>query len=143
MAIGYGVPCPKGPSRKTLKGRKVRAQRKDTAEVRAYVFARERNICRCCRKRKAESMHELVFRSVGGKRSRQNSVAVCGSGTTGCHGHLQRHAIRWGEQDGPPWLTAEGVLFFYPRTAAAREWMCLREGGYLVSPPMQETEMDA
>lgn len=83
-------------------------------------------------------MHELVFRSLGGKVSRTNSVAVCGSGTTGCHGHLQGHRIAfvdWG-------MGAEGPLTFHPQTDAACEWMHLKAGQRLYSEPMHFVEED-
>jgi hypothetical protein len=79
----------KGTPRKRTKARKVRVNRAAVRDVRAYVFAREREICRCCRFRPAESMHEIKPKSLRGKVSRINSIAVCGSGTTGCHGHLR------------------------------------------------------
>lgn len=93
MAIGYGQPAPKGETRKRIKGRAKRAASKVTKSVRAYVFEREKGICRCCGCMAAESMHEIVFRSQGGKVSPENSIAVCGDGVRGCHGRLQRHEI--------------------------------------------------
>lgn len=92
-------------------------------QVRGYVFERETGICRCCRRRPAESMHEL--RSAGAMGSRvkatnpHNSIAVCGRlvGTDrSCHSFLQTHAITWSGD-------AEGVLTFEPRTETARRWM--------------------
>lgn len=81
-------------------------------------------------------MHELLFRSLGGKVSRRNSVAVCGSGVSRCHGYLQRNEIEWqGDSQG-----AEGTLIFRPRTCRAAEWMRLRLGDELVSTPMREVE---
>src|SRR3954451_3813241 len=109
MGLG-GVACPKPEPRKRTKARKVRVSRAAVRDVRAYVFAREREICRCCRFRPAESMHELRPRSLRGKVSRTNSVAVCGSGTTGCHGYLQANEIRWHGD----WRGAEGTLMFVP-----------------------------
>ncbi len=99
--------------------KKLRAKRRDWPAIREYVFEREEGICRCCRFRKAESMHELVFRSAGGKVSKRNSVAVCGDGVRGCHGHLQRNEIRFEAfTDG-----AEGLLVFQPKTSKAADWM--------------------
>lgn len=137
MGLG-GVACPKPPSRKLLKGRKVRAQRKVTKDVRSYVFARERDRCRICRMRSAESMHELKPRSLGGKVSRHNSVAVCGSGTTGCHGLAQAHEIEWCE-----WTlsgSAEETLHFHAKTRNAAEWLRLKVGQIIESPTMVEME---
>ena len=77
---------------------KARQQRQQAAQVRAIrveVFAREMGMCRCCGWRAAESMHELRFKSLGGTASRENSVAVCGDGTRGCHGFLQRLEITY------------------------------------------------
>lgn len=136
MGLG-GVACPKPESRKRAKGRKDRARAQVTKDVRSYVFAREREICRCCRIRRAESMHELVPRGVGGKRSKTNSVAVCGDGTRGCHGFLQRHEITW---DDYYRRGAEGALFFCPDSTAAAEWLRVRKGQEILSPPMVEME---
>lgn len=104
------APISAGVPRRILKARRKREKFKTTAEVRVYVFGRERNICRCCRKRAAESMHELKFRSQGGKVSKKNSVAVCGDGVRGCHGMLQRHEIEYFA--GPN--GAEAALTFWP-----------------------------
>lgn len=141
MAIDYSLcAIPKPVSRKTVKGRKLRARFKNTHDVRAYVFARERDLCRICRFRPADSMHELRQRSLRGKVSRQNSVAVCGSGTTGCHAFAQGHAIRYAfEHDG---LGAEGTVTFTPVTEPAAEWMRLSVGESLVSPVMVSVEME-
>lgn len=89
--------------------------------VRTYVFSRETGICRCCRRRPAESLHELIGAGAMGSRLKatnpHNSVAVCGRlGNVGCHGHLQRHEIHF-EGD------AEGVLVFTPITPNAHLWM--------------------
>lgn len=137
MAIGYGEECLK-PAKtiKQLKGRKDRQQQKATKDVRTYVFGRERDICRCCRWRPAESLHELRFRSLGGKRSKRNSIAVCGSGTTGCHGHLQAHRIDYEMDD----LGAEDVVIFIPVTKTAAEHLKLAISHRLASPPMRHIE---
>src|SRR6185295_18191522 len=97
MAIGYGEACPKPTRAARLKAkRKERRTDADRVHVlRMYVMARERGICRCCRTRPAESMHELVPKSLRGHATRQNSVGVCGDGVQGCHGFLQRHEIEW------------------------------------------------
>jgi hypothetical protein len=112
---------------------------KDNPKIRAYVFAREQNICRCCRIRRSESMHELHFRSLGGKVSKRNSVAVCGDGVRGCHGFLQRNEIAWQGES----LGAEGLLMFHPKTAPSAEWMrvkllhriCSMPGGHQEEMP--------
>ncbi len=99
--------------------------------IREYVFEREQGICRCCRIRKAESMHELRFRSLGGKVSKKNSVAVCGDGVRGCHGMLQRLQIAYVcDSDG-----AEGQLRFCPLNAAAADWMRVPKNIWVCSMP--------
>ncbi len=64
--------------------------------VRDAVFTRDQGICRCCRAHATE-MHELRFRSLGGKRSLYNSIAVCTalSGGNNCHRLLQTHVIAY------------------------------------------------
>lgn len=104
-----GIACPKPTPRRILKARRKRQAAKVVKAVRAYVFEREGGMCRCCVTRRAESMHEIIPRSLGGEVSRTNSIAVCGDGTCGCHGKLQRHEIRveMGSKNG-----AEGLLYF-------------------------------
>ena len=83
---------PKPPSRLLEKHQqRTRIELKSKAAKRA-VMERDQHRCRVCGK-EAESVHELRFRSLGGKVSLENSIAVCGSGTTKCHGKLQRHRI--------------------------------------------------
>jgi hypothetical protein len=63
--------------------------------VREQVFARDQGICRCCRAHATE-MHELRFRSLGGKRSLDNSIAVCTAlGGNNCHRMLQTNVITY------------------------------------------------
>jgi len=90
---------PKGPTRAELKATRDAEEAAETKHVRPLVFARERGECRVCtelykRRRAAQTMHEIQPRSLGGIRSTENSIAVCGSGTTGCHGALQAYRIR-------------------------------------------------
>jgi hypothetical protein len=132
MAWFHGIAAPKPEPRTRTKARAKRVHRGDVAEVRVYVFGRERHICRCCRLRPAESMHERIARSLGGKVSKQNSMAVCGDGVQGCHGLLQRHEIACDAVD----QGCEGTLTFLPLSTAACEWMKLAPGELLLSEPM-------
>ena len=100
--------------------------RRPPHKLRAYIFAREGGLCRCCRHRKAESLHELQPRSLGGVPSPENSIAVCGTivgAAPSCHTYLQLHQIRWIASQ--PWIGegAEGGLIFEPLTDEARRWM--------------------
>lgn len=140
MAIGYGEACPKPERRKKTKARRKRQKLANVHLVREHVFARERDMCRCCRCRPAQSMHELIPRSLGGRVSKRNSIAVCGSGTSMCHGFLQTYQITW---DADPQLIAEGTLTFYAQSKFAAEHMRINVGAVIVSPPMRETEISA
>jgi hypothetical protein len=108
---------PKGRTRKQVKAKAKRTRAAHVAAVRAYVFAREQLVCRCCGIRAAESMHEIRPRSLGGKVSRENSIAVCGSGTTMCHGYLQSHEVSVEPTDLARW--AEARLVFRALTMRA------------------------
>jgi 5-methylcytosine-specific restriction endonuclease McrA len=108
---------PKGKTRKQVKAKAKRTRAAHVAEVRAYVFAREGGVCRCCGIREAQSMHEIRPRSLGGTVSRENSIAACGSGTTGCHGFMQNHEISVEPTDLAKW--AEGRLVFRALTMRA------------------------
>lgn len=112
MGVKWGKCC-------TGRRRRKRAQFKRARTTRALVFEREQQKCRVCRLRRAETMHELIPRSIGGKACLSNSVAVCGDGTRGCHGFCQRYEIVYQGFDNG----AEGTLYFTPVTAAASTWM--------------------
>jgi 5-methylcytosine-specific restriction endonuclease McrA len=104
-------------TRKQAKGKQERAESKQVKAIRAAVFERDRYLCRCCGHRPAESMHEIRPRSLGGKVSMTNSIALCGDGTRGCHGYITRHEVRVMGKD------AERPLSFAPATQAARDYM--------------------
>lgn len=115
-----GLPFHKGETIEAAKRRKRKLLAERIRETRAHVFHREQGICRCCRRRAAQSMHELVTAGAMGSRWKattpENSVAVCGSGTTGCHGLLQQHRIAW---EG----NAEQQLTFTPQDERAAAWL--------------------
>lgn len=141
MAIDYSVlPLAKPEPRRKAKRRLREAHADAVAEIRVYVFGRERGLCRICRCRRADSMHELRPRSLGGKVSKANSVAVCGDGVRGCHGFAQRHEIDWSASTK---RGADGTLSFKPRTQAAADQMLVALHRWIVSPPMSEMEHDA
>lgn len=79
---------PKPVSRKTEKRKKRAAQGKLVSWVREQVFERDDYQCRACHKR-AEEMHEIVFRSLGGVVSLSNSIALCRE----CHANIQQHRV--------------------------------------------------
>lgn len=136
MAVGFGVACPKPEPRQRTKNRATRVRRNDVGEVRQYVFARERDLCRCCRWHPAESMNEEPPRSLGGKVCRKDSMAVCGDGTRRCHGFITRHEIVI--ERGP--LGAEGTLVFTAKTRAAADHMRIKVGESIESAPMVQVE---
>jgi hypothetical protein len=122
------------------RAKRKRERTKGVGAIREYVFARERDICRCCRKRRAESMHEITFRSQGGKVSKKNSIAVCGNGTAGCHGYIQHHEIEVGT-DTRLGLGAEGTLAFVAKTRAAADYMAIQVNELIESPVMVDMEL--
>lgn len=131
---------PKPERREKTKRRAERQQSDKDAKIRVWVFARERDLCRICRIRPAESRHELKFKSLGGKVTRQNAVAVCGSGTTKCHGFAQRNEIRYTFE--VPAAGAEGTVIFTPTSQSAADWLRVGLGEQIVSPPMRQMEAE-
>jgi hypothetical protein len=127
-------PLPKPEPRRKTKARRKRERRNHVAEVRQYVFARERDTCRACRRRTATDMHEIIFRSKGGNISRTNSIAVC----QGCHQFLHRHDISVLWYRG----MAEDTLGFQPGTKQAAEWMRVKVTETLDSPVMADIEQE-
>ena len=102
---------PKPVSRKTEKRKKKAENSAWVSWVRERVFLRENNLCRVCGNR-AEEMHEMTFRSLGGLVSLKNSIAVCRS----CHVKLQRHILDVHGDD------ANGELTFAPHVDKKSRW---------------------
>jgi 5-methylcytosine-specific restriction endonuclease McrA len=86
------TPQPKPGSRLLAKARASRRALSLSKAVKRAVMERDQRRCRVCGRR-ATSVHELRFRSLGGRVSLDNSIAVCGTGTTKCHGKLQRNQL--------------------------------------------------
>jgi len=86
------IACPKPSSQLLTKSRQVRKAASLSKAVKRAVMERDQHRCRVCG-HAAQSVHELRFRSLGGVVSLDNSIATCGSGTTKCHGKLQRHEL--------------------------------------------------
>lgn len=129
-----GFAHPKPEPRKTKKAREREHYADYVAKIRAYVFGRERGICRCCMLRSAESMHELQSKGAGGLVSKKNSVAVCGrlvGAEPSCHTYLQQRQIQWSHEG----RGAEGTLLFVPTTAIASDWMRITRLQALESKP--------
>lgn len=57
-------------------------------EARAVVAARSGGTCEVCRRAPATNWHHRRNRSQQGAWCASNGLHVCGSGTTGCHGHI-------------------------------------------------------
>lgn len=105
---------PKPVKDATVKRSRQREQAASVAAIRTAVFERDGGRCRVCGG-PAESVHELRPRSLGGRVCLKNSIAVCGSGTTGCHGLLTAHHVT------ASWVDANGqVLFCHPRSGVVR-----------------------
>lgn len=117
MGLG-GTACPK-PQRgyfKRLKAERKAARKQANEAVRPVVVDKYHGMCACCEWREAQSTHEIKFRSLGGQVTEENTIPVCGSGTTGCHGHLQEHRIEVER-------ASDGSLTFTPKYPVAERWM--------------------
>jgi hypothetical protein len=132
-----GLLFAKPEPRKKAKERTIQVYADFVGRIRAFVFGRERGICRCCRKRLAESMHELESKGAGGKVSKRNSIAVCGllvHASPSCHTYLQQNKIGW--SGGP--RRAQGTLLFWPKTQRAADWLGVKRHERIESPVMRE-----
>lgn len=86
-----------------------RRYRRKVADARTWTELRSEKLfgerCRCCGAR-ADSLHHLVSRSRGGDDVADNLVPLCGDGTRGCHGSIERrtygalHALALNLTDG-------------------------------------------
>lgn len=69
----------------------------DPAAMRACVL--RWRACACCGDASATA-HHVLKRSAGGDDVAANLIAVCGDGTTGCHGLLEAENVRARTQAG-------------------------------------------
>jgi hypothetical protein len=79
----------------------------------------------------------LEFKSLGGKVSKRNSIAVCGrlvGSDHSCHTYLQANKIGW--SGGP--RRAQGTLLFWPKTERAADWLGVKLHERIESPVMHE-----
>lgn len=72
-------------------------------------------------------MHHRLKRGQGGGWEPENIVAVCGSGTTGCHGWIEANPKAAGRQGFhvQPWLNPADTWILYRLSA----WALLRADG--------------
>lgn len=105
-----------------------------SARVRGLVWERDGGCCVRCG-REAENVHHRSPRGAGGSKAvwvsaPSNGLALCGSGTTGCHAHVETNrveAVQYGwivprnrvarPVDVPVWYASE------------REWFMLTDDG--------------
>lgn len=134
---------PKGPTARARAAKRRRQLAKET-KIKNKVRVLDGPVCRCCLQRAAESVHEIKPKGMGGNPhavSLENSVHVCGSGTTGCHGHLQAHCIKvtaYRRPDDP--INAREGLTFTPMTGCVADWMGVAFGGSISSQPQGERD---
>ena len=108
---------------------KVVRSKKDPAEARARELVAQRAGGRCevCGVRPASNWHHRRPRSAGGGWSAENGMALCGSGSTGCHGEITENPRRAREQGWsvPSWADpATTPVWIY-----GREFVLLTAGG--------------
>lgn len=79
-------PFPKAAQIPAKKAKRTQASRARIAEIREKKAAS----CRLCAVMENVNAHHLIPRSLGGAWTESNIVGLCGSGTTGCHGDVER-----------------------------------------------------
>lgn len=60
-------------------------------KTRAQLHERAHGCCEICGVYGANNAHHRRNRSQGGTDTLSNLMLLCGSGTTGCHGHVTEH----------------------------------------------------
>ena len=89
--------------------------------ARAIVYERSSGICEVCGRARGTNWHHRRPRSLGGLWCPSNGLHVCGSGTSGCHGHITLNPAASREQgwsvpswadpaETPVWLAGRGFV---------------------------------
>jgi len=78
---------------RTQQARKQQRTPRTPQEVRArqLVAQRSNSVCEVCGNTPASNFHHRKNASQGGPWTASNGMALCGSGTTGCHGYITEH----------------------------------------------------
>jgi hypothetical protein len=108
---------------------KPKPARKDPLEdqARALVSQRSGGRCEICGSRPASNFHHRQNRSASGVWSAENGMALCGSGTTFCHGFVTGNPRRAREQGWsvPSWADPARI----PAWIFGREFVLLTPTG--------------
>lgn len=91
-------------------------------KARAIVAERSDGICELCSRTRATNWHHRKGKGHGGLWAPSNGLHLCGSGTTGCHGHVTTHPRVSREQgwvvpswadpvETPVWVARHGWVF--------------------------------
>jgi hypothetical protein len=99
--------------------RRVKATLAEWKQIRANKMS-ALDACRVCQSSGPLTLHHLVSKSLGGDDLADNLVAVCGSGTTGCHGLIEAF---------DPWACS---LLGQRLTDAERAYVVARKGAYFL-----------
>jgi hypothetical protein len=91
-------------------------------KARELLAARSNGICELCSAARATNAHHRKNASQGGQWTPSNLLHLCGSGSTGCHGHVTTHPQVSREQgwsvpsrldpaETPVWVAWRGWVF--------------------------------
>lgn len=89
-------------------------------------------MCEVCGIRPATNMHHRKNRSQGGRDTAANLLAVCGTGTTGCHGYITEHPA---EAYDKGWSVRRAFDPADVPVYRVGEWVVLTESGTVFVPP--------
>jgi hypothetical protein len=96
-------------------------------KARAILAERSEGVCEVCSSARATNAHHRRGLGQGGTWTPSNLLHVCGTGTTGCHGHITTHPAVSREQGWsvPSWRDPAGV----PVWLARHGWVLLTDTG--------------
>lgn len=126
MAIGYGA------EREISERRIVHSKAIDPSSLEqehyAMAYQRAGNACEICGVR-GQNVHHRKARGMGGANQNvgpENLLVLCGSGTTGCHGWIERNR-EMARQQG--WLLGNGEMPYKVPVAYRGHWHLLTQDG--------------
>lgn len=107
---------------RTAAARKRPERTREEVEARRLVAQRSGGVCEVCGNATATNFHHRKGKGQGGAWAPSNGLHLCGSGSTGCHGHVTTHPQVSREQGWsvpsyldplrtPVWLARHGWAF--------------------------------
>lgn len=100
---------------------------------RERLWARSGGMCEKCGQAPATNWHHRKNKSQGGRDNLANALALCGSGTTGCHGYV---TVEREDAFDKGWAVRRAFDPAETPVYRLEQWVLLTDDGHVFVPPV-------